>query len=190
MSRKTRSNLWKLALLSFLIQAVSLWAKPALGRVPAQHNFKSPSESNRQNSRRTDGSWDPHLMIASLLKRTNGPHQTEGLAKETWRNLPADRFQQEHQLLLARLKNQGNTLDQAELEYIKNRADRYIATLTLLRQNTERIKSETDSNDPNFTEKISNADRLIEALTIQLGDWNNLQAQIENASHPTKGVSK
>jgi hypothetical protein len=172
---KTQSNLWKLALFSLMIQAISLWAEP-------QH-FSSGASSGQ---RKVNGAWSPHAMIAGLLERTNGPHQSERNGRETWRNAPPDKFQQEHQFLTARLKNNWDMIDEAELEYLKSRADRMVFTITKLKETTEKIKSETDNTESDRKTKTDNADKLIEALTIQLGDWNNLQIQIDRLSQKAK----
>lgn len=181
---KAFSNLWKLALFSLIVHAISLWAKP-------EHADSSNQQTSINSKRNSNSQWDPHAMIAGFLSKTNGPHQTEGLPKESWRNLPADRFQQEHQFLTARLRNNGGNLDQAELDFIKNRADRYVYVINTLKQTAEKIKKETSPNAENYLEKVANADKLIEALTIQLGDWNNLQAEIERVSNnQQKEISK
>lgn len=170
---KIRSNLVKLALLSLLTQALSLFAAPQVAMLSHNGNLEPKRGADR---RQVSKEWNPHAMIAGLLERTNGPH------KQNWSREPADFFESEFELLKTRLKKLDyDGLDAGELESIQSRTDRVAKAITTILERTEAIKSEVKLEEPDGMGKLKRADSLITALQFHLQTVDHLKELIQKA---------
>lgn len=170
---KIRSNLIKLAVLSLLTQAISLFAAPQIAMVDHTGKLEPKRGSER---RQVSKEWNPHAMIAGLLERTNGPH------KQNWSKEPADFFESEFELLKTRLqKLEYGELEAGELESIQSRTERVAKAITTILDRTQAIKGEIKLEEPDGMGKIKRAESLITALQFHLQTVDHLKELIQKA---------